>query len=178
MTAGVGAGDSSPSDPLRPSNPLRLSDPLWPSEQTTLHWALRSSFTEYVESIDDGKITRREVGVDAESRFVFEGVATTHNAGLAFRGSAHFWAHFGVMDFHLGDIEILFDDTPRITIAAQPRREGRATIAELVGPAEITDSSVTLGARLTEAGVSLLGGVYAVGELLDPIHIVRNSPPV
>lgn len=141
-----------------------------------MHWSLRTSFTDYVASIDDSKITHTDVTVDSSARLVFDGVAATDGAAFRFAGSVHFWAHFGVMDFLLGGIEIHLDGTPRITIGPQPRREGRVTIAELVGPADVTDSAVTLGARLTEGGVKVLGDVYSVGAELDPIQIVRSRP--
>lgn len=155
---------------------LRTAVSSWPRAETRLLWSLRASFTEYVRSIDDSRVMTDGVTIDEQSRFVFRGVRDDDPGVLAFGGAIHFWAHLGVLDFRLADLRIHLIDAPRITIAAQPRERNRATIAELVGLEQVSDSTFAGGATLTDDGVRLLGGVYSIGTPLDTIRIVRVPP--
>lgn len=64
-----------------------------------LHWAFRESFREYVTAIDDGRIDRRQVDLDAMGRFVFRRSGRSSRSLWVFEGRVDFWAHFGVLNF-------------------------------------------------------------------------------
>lgn len=172
------------------SGPVTASAATPTGTQVALHWSLRSTFTEYVRSIDDGRVTTADVDIDSAGRFVFAG--TTDDADgddpvttLAFGGTVDFWAHFGVLNFHLTDLRLQLDTEPRLSIGAQPRERQRATIALLteVDPTPGSGALRAFQAALTDDGVRLLGGVYSVGAPLDLLTLMPTqtgaalSPP-
>ena len=140
-----------------------------------LHWALRGSFRDYVEAIDDGRVDRKGVDLDAEDRFVFTRSAKSSDKVWIFDGRVDFWAHFGVLDFRLYDVHLAFFPQPHVSVGPQIRETERVVLADLTElPSEIPGARM-FSAALTGDGVRALGGVYAVGDVLDPLTLVTGS---
>jgi len=137
-----------------------------------LHWSVRHSFLEYVTAIDDGRIDRGQVDLDAEGRFVFRRSARSSASVWVFDGRVDFWAHFGVLDFRLYDIRIEFLPRPRVSIGPQVREKERVVLAELEEMPAGVAGTCAFSAALTADGARVLGGVYSVG---DPLEVLTVS---
>ncbi|SEB64094.1 HtaA domain-containing protein [Rhodococcus koreensis] len=138
-----------------------------------LHWAFRESFREYVTAIDDGRIDRRQVDLDAMGRFVFRRSGRSSRSLWVFEGRVDFWAHFGVLNFSLYDVCIEFGPRPCISVGPQTREKERVVLAELEEVAAQVPGTHEFTAMLTADGARVLGGVYSVG---DPLERLTVSP--
>ncbi|MFV9431621.1 HtaA domain-containing protein [Rhodococcus aetherivorans] len=136
-----------------------------------LHWSLRESFREYVTAIDDGRIERHQVELDSEGRFVFQRSELSSQFCWVFTGRVDFWAHFGVLDFKLYDLRIEFGREPCVSVGPQTRENERVVLARLDETAAEVPGTRVFSARLTADGVRVLGGVYSVGDLLEPLTV-------
>jgi hypothetical protein len=141
----------------------------------TLHWALRRSFTEYVAAMDDGRIDRHGVDLDEEERFVFAPSAESSETVWGFEGRVEFWAHFGVLDFRLHGVRLELGPRPCVTVGVQPRGVGRVVLSDLTDLPSPSPAERVFAAALTEDGVRVLGGVYEVGDALDPLVVVAGA---
>jgi hypothetical protein len=91
-----------------------------------------------------------------------------------FRGKLSFAGHGGVLSVELGDIQVLLLKGGRSTVSVAPVRSrvgDRPVIATFV-KWEIAEQRLLVPEpRLTWSGSTILGDVYEVGDLLDPIEI-------
>ncbi|MFH5824601.1 HtaA domain-containing protein [Georgenia sp. AZ-5] len=160
-----------------------------PVSDVTLWWSLRESFRAYVASLADGQeVVGGGAGIAGDGRFEMKGTsqpdapvgADAADAGvdsvLAFEGTVGFSGYFGMLSVSISApwVGLRNDGSGVVSILSQrdPRYPGRrVTIAEfgevVRAPQELTVPRPTL----TSAGVALLGDVYKVGDLLDPIEI-------
>lgn len=140
----------------------------------SLHWALRTSFREYVTEIEDGRIDLAGVELDAEDRFVFAPSAGSAEV-WTFDGRVDFRAHYGVLDFRLHDLRLEFG--PRdayVSVGPQAREVERVVLAELSEIEAASPDERTFAAVLTPDGVRVLGGVYSVGDALEPLTVAAR----
>lgn len=148
-----------------------------------LKWRLRQSFRAYVTSLPDGE---ERVGggawTDDDGCIVFpsaeiNSLSVAEETVHAFLGSLTFTGHGGVLSVHLSDIRVHLVDEGRSTVLVT---SGDAGQGEHQAIASFRDWEVLNGCvvvpepRLTWIGATLLGGVYDVGDLLDPIEIDLN----
>jgi len=136
-----------------------------------LHWSLRESFREYVTAIDDGRIDRHQVGLDAMGRFVFQRSGRSSASMWVFEGRGGFLAPFGVLNFRLYDLHIEFDPGPCGSVGPQTRETERVVLAEIDETQTEGPGACTFSATLTSDGVRVLGGVYSVGDQLAPLTV-------
>ena len=91
----------------------------------------------------------------------------------AFRGTLNYRGHDGVLAVELSDLQVHVV-TGRSTVSVSPQRGRQGERPAIAAFAEwkIVDRRLIVPApRLTWFGVAMLGDVYDVGDLLDPIEI-------
>jgi hypothetical protein len=158
------------SDPASGSGPLHGA----------LLWAVRRSFLRYVASLPDGAehATRGAIVTD-DGRIVFPSDVAASSSGshgsvYAFRGTLVFAGHNGMLNVELSDPHVHVPEGGRGTVSVSTGAGGTGERAVIAAFAqwEVVDGRLMVPApRLTWSGVALLGGVYEVAELLDPIEI-------
>ncbi|MEU1984505.1 HtaA domain-containing protein [Nocardia sp. NPDC019395] len=159
-----------------------MSDPA-PGETIrygALRWAVRSSFRAYVAALSDGK---ERVGdgarVGDDGRIVFTPAPADSVLGrgrdtYAFRGTLAFTGHSGVLSVEFRDPHVHMVAGGRSTVSVAPpsgRTGERSEIAAFVGWEGSDRRLIVPRPRLTWFGTMMLGDVYEVGDLLDPIEI-------
>lgn len=151
-----------------------------------LTWNVKDSFVAYVEALDDGVAEALDPASRSETGFFFPSAPTPQEAAdpdgsgsvLQFLGAARLTGHWGMLDVELRNPRIELDG-PRGTLSIRERggRDPEKTLPladlELVRRSDAGDGSVRLelSASLTGQGSLLLGGQYAPGQALSPIHV-------
>ncbi|AUI50462.1 HtaA domain-containing protein [Arthrobacter crystallopoietes] len=151
-----------------------------------LMWNVKDSLVSYVEALEDGVVGAVEPASHFAAGYLFpwDGVGSARCAGdegtdvLQFRGAVRFSGHWGALDVELRDPRIELDGQRGVLLvrergAQDPERMLPFARLELAGRDE-ADGSVRLdlAAMLTGHGRLLLGGQYAVGQLLSPAQVV------
>lgn len=145
-----------------------------------LHWRIKDSFVRYVLAGSDGAYAVTDGAEDdGNGNFFFPVRSVERDAEdgwrLRFGGDVRFSAHGGMLRVAfvdpvvtigatIGTLEVSSAGGSTVTIARVERAEPQRREGLLFWP--------PLSAGLTKDGVGLLGGVYPVGELLDPLRIV------
>ena len=162
------------------SGPAPASGPL----HGALRWAVRRSFLNYVASLPDGAehVTCGAIVAD-DGRIVFPSDVAASSSGpdgsvYAFRGTLVFAGHNGMLNVELSDPQVHLPEAGRGTVSVSTGAGGtgeRAVIAAFT-QWELMDGRLMVPApRLTWSGVALLGGVYEVADLLDPIEVSTHT---
>jgi hypothetical protein len=155
------------------------------ADRPGLSWGVKGSFTRYIDSMPDG---RRGAGYGATEAghgvYFFElddasGYDPSTPEGIVkYRGDLRYKGHGGMLFVMIVDPWIEFRQAGAVltTIDADhwPNRERRIELAKLV-PVGSGEGSLPRGweqweAQLTPAGAEVFNGVYAVGELLEPVR--------
>jgi hypothetical protein len=150
-----------------------------------LLWAVRRSFLNYVASLPDGTehVTRGATMAD-DGRIVFPSDVATSSSGPgesvhAFRGTIAFAGHNGMLNVEFSDPQVDLPDGGRgtVSVAIGAGRTGQRAVIAAFTQWEIVDRRLMVPEpRLTWSGVAMLGGVYEVAELLDPMEISLYPP--
>lgn len=140
-----------------------------------LHWGLRASFREYVDAIEDSRVTRAGVGLDDRARAVFLAPEPPEADVWSFAGRMEFWAHHGVLDVRLHELQLDLGAAPNLSVGAQAWGTSRVMVGSLTEVENRAPRTREFVVRLTSGGVRLLGDVYAEGDLLDPVVLVTSS---
>jgi hypothetical protein len=156
-----------------------------PAVRPGLSWGVKSSFTRYIDSMPDG---RRGAGYGAteagEGVYFFElddasGYDPALREGIVkYRGDVRYKGHGGLLFVMIVDPWIEFREAGAVLTAVDaehwPSRERRIELATLVpagpGAARMPQGWEQMEAQLAPAGVEVFNGVYAVGELLEPVR--------
>jgi len=163
-----------------PQNPS-MTEPNRPG----LSWGVKDSFTRYIDSMPDG---RRGAGHGATEAghgvFYFElddasGYDPADRNGVVkYRGDVRYKGHGGMLFVMIVDPWIEFREAGAVltTIDAEhwPDKERRIELATLLplraGAGRLPEGWEAWEAQLAPAGVEVFNGVYAVGELLEPVR--------
>ena len=150
------------------------------SAHGALRWAVRSSFRAYVASLPDGdEQVSRGAAVSDDGRIVFppdEAALSSRTAVsvYAFGGTLTYSGHAGVLAVELSDPRLDVVATGRSAVSVSPGagRTGERPVIAAFTEWEVVDRRLIVPApRLTWVGVAMLGDVYDVGDLLDPIEV-------
>lgn len=148
--------------------------------KTGLHWSIRRSFAAYVAGLPDGRLALSdEVVLGSEDRLFFpldrDGQGSS---ALAFKGTATFTGHFGLLHVRIGDLcaDLLAGGGGVLTHIVNRRRVPLVTfhIDESGSPEH--SGSLLRGADVSLApdSASLFGDVYNAGAPFDDFLIVRS----
>jgi hypothetical protein len=143
-----------------------------------LWWAVRTSFRDYVASLPDGseRLSRGATMAD-DGRIVFRlDQVSPSGRGVVymFQGSLILEGHAGRLSVELRDphVHVATGARGEISVASGARSKvERQVIAAFTEWENVEGRLVVPAPRLTWAGVAMLGDVYEVGELLDPVEI-------
>lgn len=155
-----------------------------------LSWGVKSSFTRYIDSMPDG---RRGAGYGAteagEGVYFFElddasGYDPALRQGIIkYCGDLRYKGHGGMLFVMVVDPWVEFREAGAVLTVVDaehwPNRERRIELASLApaaaGAPRLPRGWGQLDARLTAAGVEVFNGVYALGELLDPVRFSAEA---
>lgn len=145
-----------------------------------LRWAIKTSFREYLDALEDNTTTVQDgASLDDDGRIVLSVTAASASAPpleLQCEGSVFMTAYRGVLAVRLREVRVRIDGTGAGALSAMhpgsPRpTDLRADIVSFDG-VRIDAGVLTVSApQLTEEGVRMLGDVYSVGTVVDPIEI-------
>jgi hypothetical protein len=129
--------------------------------------------------LPDGEELLSEGAVAAEDgRIVFPAERSAPSPGgggvYAFRGTLTFRGHAGALAVQLGEpqVHLSTDGSGTVSVASRSGRTEERPVIARFAESELTESRLLVSApRLTWSGVAMLGNVYEVGDLLDPIEI-------
>jgi hypothetical protein len=145
-------------------------------EEGALEWGVKQSLLGYVEHAG-GSIEVLPPAVRRSDRFIYPQAArNTHGSPqLQFEGSVRLFAHDGLMDVLLADPAIEFDGST-YTLTVRTGDHEREAVARLVPVEPTADSWASeYEARLLFAGSRLLGDVYDVNTVLEPVTIFTSA---
>lgn len=135
-----------------------------------LRWSVRGTFLRYVSALPGGRMHVSEGASLSEGRFSFPEGTTTPEI-RRFTGRVAFSGHFGLLSVTIADPWLDWSTDICILTIADPER-GRLPLATcLMASDPTTRAGLGREVRLTEDGVALFGGSYAVGEPLDAFTI-------
>ncbi|MEZ0163655.1 HtaA domain-containing protein [Kineococcus sp. LSe6-4] len=142
-----------------------------------LVWALKRSFTDYVESMDDGVV---EVAGGAtrlpDGSFHFPPLPSPDPAVLRFGGTVTCSGHQGMLVVRWADPEVLDHGGRRwLTVADEDEPGGRRTFLDLGGGT--TDGATVRHPRpvLTALGAEVFFDTYRPGTVFDPVLLVLGT---
>lgn len=151
-----------------------------PRSHGPLFWGVKSSFRQYVTGLEDGlEVLGGGVRASDDGRLVFpqrarDSARASDEQTYAFGGTVTFSAHGGVLSVAFVDPRVHLDPSPRgtVSIFRNGSQSGERLVIASFTAYKVADERLLIPApRLTWAGASLLGDVYDVGAVLDPIEI-------
>jgi hypothetical protein len=160
------------------------------SQNVGLQWAIKRSFLSYVARMRGQGYVDGGASVTSENELVFPLAESQPERGdadavIAFRGSAQFTAHGGLLYVLIADpVLTVRDDSATVTVSTLDGDGEPATIT--LATATLTPLSGSAGSdtagweshevRLTAEGTKVFNEVYGPGELMAPL-IVRVPDP-
>jgi len=145
-----------------------------------VRWAIKTSFREYLDALEDNATTVESgASLDEGGRIVLPVTtvsATTPPLELHCGGSVLLTAYRGVLAVRLRDVRVRIDGAGAGALSAMhpgsPRpTDVRADVVSFESVRIDGDVITATAPQLTEEGVRMLGDVYAVGAVVDPIEI-------
>lgn len=146
-------------------------------EGGSLVWGVKSSFRAYVRDAE-GIIAGDAAGEDGVGVFAQLAEAAEPGTDLRYTGSLRFDAHGGMLSVELTDPVVRLGEHPQLWATTESGILPVATLGPLPEPVDAGGLRTwqDVPAALTPSAVSLLGGVYPAGTLLDTVSFSARIP--
>lgn len=145
-----------------------------------LMWAIKSTFTTYVESMSDGEVSVFDGAVRRSDGSFFFPLASDVSCGservMTFTGMVQFTGHRGMLVISIGGLQLIDDgESMLLTIEDSLMPDGRLTLVEL--PSRQIEGETTRFPEptLTEDGADLFFENYRVGTQFEPLWLISRA---
>ncbi|MDJ1369783.1 HtaA domain-containing protein [Gulosibacter molinativorax] len=151
-----------------------------PIQRAGLCWAVKSTFSTYVESMSDGEITVLDGAERLPDGAFFFPLQDAHDGDegrvATFAGTVQFTGHRGMLAVAIGGIRLIDDGKhASLSIADSLMPEGRLTLVELSAREQSGDALRYPAPRLTEDGSDLFFENYPAGAEFEPIWFLAAN---